>query len=201
MAASEGAFTEAFAILRDPAEGEMGAVERTVRSFITDYKIAVEQGALSVTEFELSKRELYQRIDTIEEQRAAIQRLSAPIIDVWEGVVTVPLIGALDLARMSELRERLLSAIQRSGAQWVIFDLTGVEELDERCARALVGLADAVRLMGSRCLLTGIREQVAQAMVSTDIELTGLTSISTLKEGLRYCLSQHSDPGRRHRRT
>lgn len=196
--ASEGAFAEAFEILQDLAEGELGEVERAVRSFIADYKIAVEQSAISIAELEVSKQELYGRIDTIEEQRAAIQRLSAPIIDVWEGVVTVPLIGALDNARMDELRERLLTAIHDARSRWVIFDLTGLAELDAECGRAIVGLANAIRLMGAQCLLTGIGEHVAQALASTEVALGGLSAISTLKEGLRYCMSRGPADGRRH---
>jgi rsbT co-antagonist protein RsbR len=188
--ASEGEFTEAIELLRDSSQGELGEVERDVRVFIADFKLMIQQSELATEEFEISKRELFQKIDTIEEQRAAILELSAPIIDVWEGVVTVPLVGAMDSARVDELTERLLTAIHRTRSVWVLLDLTGAGKLGEAGGQSIIKLARAIRLMGAECLLTGISGEVARGLVSSEIALEGIKTIATLRAGLRHCLSQ-----------
>jgi rsbT co-antagonist protein RsbR len=197
--ASEGEFAEAIELLRDSSQGELGEVERDVRAFIADFKLMIQQSWLATEEFEISKRELFQKIDTIEEQRAAILELSAPIIDVWEGVVTVPLVGELDSVRVDELTERLLTAIHRTGSVWVLLDLTGAGKLGEAGGQSIIRLARAIRLMGAECLLTGISGEVARRLVSSEIALEGIKTIATLRAGLRHCLSQDASraPARR----
>lgn len=188
--ASEGSFEEALRLLEAANQDELGEVERTVRSFISDYKIALEQSAMSVEEFAESRRELERKIEVIEEQRFAIQKLSAPIIDVWDGVVTVPLTGDPDRTRMQELAERLLIHIQRTQTGWVILDLTGMARLDSEAGSSLLRLSSAVRLMGTECLLTGIGDTVARMLVTSGISLGGIRSLASLREGLKYCLSR-----------
>jgi len=191
--ASEGQFAAALELLHELSDGELGELERVVRSFVRDFQISVEQSALSIEEFEVSKRELYSKIDEIEEQRVAILRLSAPIIDIWEGVVTVPLVGKLDRERIDDLQERLLNSLHSTGSKWVILDLTGVALLDGDSGRSLVGIARAIGLMGATCVLTGISQRVALTLVTSEITLEGLEIVSTLREGLRYCLGRSSD--------
>ena len=188
--AAEGAFEDALKLLDASSQDELGDVERTVRSFIKDYKLAIEQSALSVDEFADSRRELERKIEMIEEQRAAIQKLSAPIIDVWEGIVTVPLTGDLDNARIHELAERLLIHIQSTQTGWVILDLTGTAQLDGESGSSLLRLSSAVRLMGAECLLTGIGNSVARMLVTAGISIEGIRSIASLRQGIKYCLSR-----------
>lgn len=198
--AAEGSFDAALEFLTAPDEDELGAVERTVRSFIKDYKVAIEQSALSVEEFAESRRELERKIDLIEEQRSSIQKLSAPIIDVWEGIITVPLTGALDTTRMQELAERLLVHLQNERTGWVLLDLTGTARLDRDAARALQTLSSAIRLMGAECLLTGIGDTVARMLVISGISLEGIRSIASLRQGLKFCLSQARTASTKERR-
>jgi rsbT co-antagonist protein RsbR len=188
--AAEGSFLEALKLLAASEQDELGEVERTVRSFIKDYKLAIEQSALSVEEFAESRRELERKIEMIEEQQAAIQKLSAPIIDVWEGIVTVPLTGDLDSARMYELAKRLLIHIQSTQTSWVILDLTGTAQLDGEAGGSLLRLSSAVRLMGTECLLTGIGDSVARMLVTSGISLEGIRTVASLRQGLKYCLSR-----------
>lgn len=193
--AAEGAFEDAAALLESPPQDAFGEVERAAGSFITDHRIAVEQSELSIEEFKESKQELLKKLATIEEQRAAIQQLSAPIIDVWDGVVVVPLIGLWDGARAHDLRERLLARIEQMGTAWVILDLTGAARVDSEVAGHLIALAGAVRVMGAECLVTGMRAHMAQMVASLGTSLGGLRPIKSLKDGLKYCLSIRSAGG------
>lgn len=197
--ASEGAFAEAVELLQGPMSGAFGALEGSIRSLIADYKLAIEQNALSIEEFTASKRELERKIVMIEEQSETIQRLSAPIIDVWDDVVTVPLTGNPDRRHTQEIAERLLARIQSARIAWVIIDLTGTPQIGTTLAGQIVKLSQAIRLMGAECLVTGIGAEVAQTLASLADSLGGLRSIATLKEGLKYCLLRQRSAGSRGR--
>lgn len=188
--AAEGSFDEALRLIDGSATDAFGELERAVRGLIGDFRLAIEQNAVSLEEFSASKRELLDKLDTIEAQHAAIQKLSAPIIDVWDGVVTVPLSGVLDRSGADELTGRLLARIGRSRTTWVILDLTGATELDHEIVRLLVALASAVRLMGARAMLTGIGPRVAQLLASLEISTENLRPVSTLQEALKLCMAQ-----------
>jgi rsbT co-antagonist protein RsbR len=166
----------------------MGEAERSVRDLINDFKIAVDNSVLAIEEFRVSKRELLDKIATIEQQQAEIKQLRAPLIDVWEGVVAVPLIGPLNGSSAKDLGRRLLGRIEQTNIAWVILDLTGAESIDAMTAAGLVRLATAVRLMGAECLLTGMRASMADALVSLETSLVGIETRASLEEGLKHCL-------------
>jgi rsbT co-antagonist protein RsbR len=186
--AAEGEFENALALLGDPPGDEVGEVERSVGLLIADFKIAINQSAISIEEFRVSKEELLQKIDTIERQQAEIKQLRAPLIDVWEGVVAVPLIGPLNGSSAKDLGRRLLGRIEQTNIAWVILDLTGADSIDAMTAAGLVRLATAVRLMGAECLLTGVRASLADALVSLETSLVGIQTRASLEEGLKHCL-------------
>lgn len=58
-----------------------------------------------------------QRLDVIERQRAAIADLSVPIIDVWDDIVALPVVGIVDTQRSVEMTERLLRRVASGGAR------------------------------------------------------------------------------------
>jgi rsbT co-antagonist protein RsbR len=186
--AAEGEFEDALALLGDPPRDEVGEVERSVCALITDFKLATVQSALAIEDFQASKQELLQKIDTIERQQTEIKQLSAPLIDVWEGVVAVPLIGPLSGSSTKDLGRRLLARIEQTSITWVILDLTGADSMDAITAAGLVRLANAVRLMGAECLLTGMRASMADALVSLETSLVDIQTRTSLEEGLKHCL-------------
>ncbi len=122
--------------------------------------------------------------------RAAIQELSTPILEIWEEVLALPVIGVVDTKRGAEMTERLLDELSRSRARFVILDLTGVEILDTSTAAHFMKLARAVELLGATSVLTGIRPAVAQSLVHLDVAFRSLATLHNLKHGLRYCLSR-----------
>ena len=113
-----------------------------------------------------------------------ILELSAPILPLGAGVLLLPLIGAMDPARSEHAFSSLLAAVQRSRARRVIIDLTGVGEVDRESVLALVRATEAVRLLGARSLLTGLRPAVAMALLALDIPLN-LGSYPSIAEALR----------------
>jgi rsbT co-antagonist protein RsbR len=135
-----------------------------------------------------SKLELERRLATIQEQQRAILELSAPIINVWDSVLCVPLIGVMDNDRANELIERLLGEASRSSTSYVILDLTGIDALDTSIAGHLLRLLRSLKLLGVEGLVTGISPQVAQTMVGLGVELEDVQTFRSLRESLRFCM-------------
>lgn len=129
-----------------------------------------------------------QRLHTIENQRQAIAQLSAPIIDVWDGILVVPIVGLIDGEHSVELTERLLGRVAASGARSVIVDLTGVEVIDTMTADHLLQMLRSVKLLGAGSVLSGIRPSIAHTLVGLGVDLGEIATVRTLKEGLVLCL-------------
>lgn len=191
--ASAGAFEEAILEIPPPRGDQFGMIEEMLRVFFTELKETNARIEQVISELEASKEELSARLSTIESQREAIRELGTPIVDAWEEILVVPLIGALDAERAQEVSEKLLRRIVEARARWVLVDLTGAGIVDAMTANHLVRLASAVRLLGSRCLLTGMRPASASTLVELGVDLSELTSLPTVKDGLRYCIA-HGRP-------
>jgi rsbT co-antagonist protein RsbR len=144
--------------------------------------------SLDVSDAVRTKLELERRLATIESQQRAIHELSAPVINVWDHILTVPLIGVMDTQRANELIERLLGAAACSETRYVILDLTGVDALDTSIAGHLLRLVQSLRLLGVEGLVTGISPRVAQTMVGLGVDMENVRTFRSLRESLRYCM-------------
>ncbi|MCA9682800.1 MAG: STAS domain-containing protein [Myxococcales bacterium] len=144
--------------------------------------------ALDITPAVTTERELQRKIETIQAQKEAIHELSAPVLQVWDEVLAVPLIGVLDQGRTDELSERLLAIAGASKVRYAILDLTGVDTLDTAVANHLLRLLASLRLLGVEGMVTGISPQVAQTMVGLGIELTTVKTHRSLRDALRGCM-------------
>ena len=111
------------------------------------------------------------------------------MIDIWEDVVTLPIVGTFDTERALEMTERLLQRIVSRSARCVIIDLTGVDVVDSMTADHLIRMTKAAQLLGTFCVVTGIGPDVARTLVDLGVDLGNLTTVRNLKEGLRACLS------------
>ncbi|HNN98008.1 MAG TPA: STAS domain-containing protein [Pseudomonadota bacterium] len=149
-------------------------------------------GAMSVstnvTERERTRQALAQRLHEIEEQNRAIRSMATPIIEVWSGVLVVPVVGQLDPERASLMLERLLDAVGERRARFAILDLTAVEVVDTATAQYIVRMVSSLRLLGAYGLISGIRATVAQTLVGLGVDLGQITTKATLHAALRYCM-------------
>jgi rsbT co-antagonist protein RsbR len=128
---------------------------------------------------------LSERIAIIEQQEAAIQELSTPVIEVWPGVLCVPVIGRLHDARATLMTRTLLAAIVQKKAPLTIIDITGVDTMDARAVDNFVRMARSVRLLGAKCVVSGIHPNIARTIVRLGIDLAGIQSFRTTREALR----------------
>lgn len=130
------------------------------------------------------------REEVISQQGQQLLDLSTPVVRVWDRVVAAPLIGTLDSARAQVVMESLLQAIADDGALIAILDITGVPTVDTLVAQHLLKTVAATRLMGADCIVSGIRPQTAQTIVQLGINLSDVTTRSTLADALATAIDR-----------
>jgi len=140
-----------------------------------------------ITEIRLAENEARENERRLVSQARALAEAISPIIEVWQGVLVVPLIGTLEQSRASLLTGKLLDEVVRRGATFTILDLTGVDDVDSETANHLFQIMRSVELLGCSCLVSGIRGSVAQTMVSLDVPMQART-YPTLAGALRSCI-------------
>lgn len=122
------------------------------------------------------------------QQEALSASTSTPIIQVWDDIVTMPVVGLVDSVRAADMKTALLELVSRTGARFAIVDLTGVDTVDTATADHLLKVMRAVQLLGARCVITGIQPSVAQIIVGLGLDLQDVITLRSLREGLRFCL-------------
>lgn len=132
------------------------------------------------------RKDLEEKLGTIDRQREAIRELSTPIMEVWDKILCLPIVGVIDSMRSSEMTDALLRAVVSSGAHSVIIDITGIEVMDTRTADHFVRMAKAVGLLGAECVLTGINPQIAQTIVHMGIDMAGVRTHRSLRDALYH---------------
>jgi len=134
--------------------------------------------------------ETYQRSreDLISRQQQEMLELSTPVVELWKGVLALPLIGTLDSNRTQVVMQNLLEAVVSKEASLAIIDITGVPTVDTLVAQHLLKTVAAARLMGAECLISGIRPQIAQTIIHLGVELEGVTTKATLADAFRVAL-------------
>jgi anti-anti-sigma regulatory factor len=150
-------------------------------------EIEAQRAALDSTSRSVA-RELEMKLATIEEQAAAIRELSTPVMEIWEDVLVLPVVGVVDTKRSMDIMNNLLERIVQTQSKCVIIDITGVEIVDTRTADYLLRVSRAANLLGTRCVLTGLSPAVAQTLVEIGADLTEVRTLRNLKDGLKDCL-------------
>ena len=126
---------------------------------------------------------------TIQAQQEELKHTSTPITEIWDGVLTLPIIGTLDSSRTMSVMENMLERIEKERAKVVVIDVTGVQAIDSQVSHHLIQMIRAVGLMGAKAILTGIRPEIARAITSLNIDLSLVSTRSTLSEGLKEAFS------------
>ena len=136
--------------------------------------------------------ETYQkgREEIIARQQQELMELSTPVVQLWRGVLALPLIGTLDSARTQVVMESLLQAVVETGSEIAIIDITGVPVVDTLVAQHLLKTVAAARLMGADCIISGIRPQIAQTIVHLGVEINDVITKATLADAFAIALSR-----------
>lgn len=132
--------------------------------------------------------ETQERLEFIEKQQEVIRQLSTPVIEIWEDVLVLPVIGIVDSQRSQQMMEALLNEVSKKGTRSVIIDITGVDTVDTKTADSFMKMVKASNLMGTKTIITGISPEVAQTLTQLGVDLTGIRTRRNLKEGLKHVL-------------
>jgi rsbT co-antagonist protein RsbR len=188
-AASVAAYDEALTEVKVRDEDAFGELEHVVALFIDELRTTAARRDEAMKAMTEARAVLEEKLDTIRRQQVAIRDLSAPIIDLWEGILTLPIVGTVDSQRAVDITEKLLQRINDTNAACVIIDLTGVDVVDTMTADHLIKLVKSARLLGTYCVVTGIGPEIARTLVDLGVELHELITLKRLREGLQACLS------------
>jgi rsbT co-antagonist protein RsbR len=150
------------------------------------------KGTLLLDQLGLYTTEVFQkgREEVIARQQQEMLELSTPVVQLWDGILALPLIGTLDSARTQIVMESLLEKIVDSGAGIAIIDITGVPTVDTLVAQHLLKTVAAARLMGAECIISGIRPQIAQTIVHLGVDLGTVVTKATLQDALAIALQR-----------
>lgn len=165
-------------------DGEDFPVEVTLTPVLLHTGPAVLVTWHELTDIKNAEAKLLGQIATIEAQAQEIRTLSTPILEVWDKVLLVPLLGILDADRADQLSNALLQNIVSRQANYVIVDSTGIASVDADVARRLLGIIDAVKLLGARGVIVGIRREVAASLVEAGVDIGRLTTLPNVRAAL-----------------
>jgi rsbT co-antagonist protein RsbR len=179
--------------LKEPLFGELQRADQPLSTIWTATQL-IDGLGLFTTEAYLRSRE-----EVIRRQQDELIELSTPVVKLWQGVVALPLIGTLDSARTQVVMESLLQRIVETDSAIAIIDITGVPTVDTMVAQHLLNAVTAARLMGADCIISGIRPQIAQTIVHLGLDLSEVTTKSSLADAVTIALERTGYEIRRRR--
>lgn len=156
--------------------------------WIYDYTVVLRDGQGAATHFYGYIMDISERVandELIRAQLETIDNLGTPLVQVWEGVLTVPLIGPLNANRAAAVTEALVERVSQAQVRSAILDLTGVEAIDASTVLHIDKLIRAVALLGCECVLSGVSPMIAQTMVSLEVDFGKLRVFQSLAAALR----------------
>ncbi|WP_257462141.1 STAS domain-containing protein [Archangium lipolyticum] len=171
--------------LFDRLRRELASQPEAVADAMWGATLLLDKMGLYTTEVHQRTRE-----EVIVRQQQEMLELSTPVVQMWDRIVALPLIGTLDSGRTQTVMETLLQRIVETGAEIAIIDITGVPTVDTLTAQHLIKTVTATRLMGAECVISGIRPQIAQTIVHLGVDLAGVVTKSSLAGAFSWALKR-----------
>ena len=126
----------------------------------------------------------------LDELQRTLEELQTPVLQVWEGVLALPIVGGLDTARAQDMTEALLERIVQTDSEVVLLDITGAPVVDTAVAKHLLETVSAARLLGAEVLIVGLTTRIALTLVHLGVDLAGVTTRTTLAKGLELAFAR-----------
>lgn len=143
------------------------------------------------------QQEIQEQAELLRVQQAELVRaLSTPIVVVAPGVLALPIIGTVQADRAQNMTEAMLARVVAERATHVILDLTGAGDIAAGTAASLLRMAQSVRLLGSRCILTGLSPEMAKTLVKLDFDSSQVVTLPQLADALAMVLTEKKTPKR-----
>jgi rsbT co-antagonist protein RsbR len=162
-------------------EAELQTIRASLESTVVTRTAELEQ---ALQEAQQRSAEQMLLLNELEQQRGLLRELSVPVLPVSNDTLVMPLVGALDSARLIQIQEQALGRIESARAQRLLLDITGVPVVDTQVAQGLIRVMQAARLLGSDVILVGIRPEVAQSIVGLGVDLSSIRTYSNLQGAL-----------------
>lgn len=177
---------------------QSGRALRKAQSKLRQSELELEEAVKGAAQYEArienrdrvykqSARELEPQLAVAQRQAETIRALSAPVLEVGEGVVAMPIIGSLDEKRAKLMTSTLLAWVEERETRYAILDLTGLEDVDTETAMHLVQVCKALRLLGARVVVCGLRGRVAQELAGLGADLSAIQTLPSLRSALQKC--------------
>jgi rsbT co-antagonist protein RsbR len=167
------------------AQERAGNDGKRLAEILWDLTMLLDKLGLHTTEVYQESREA-----VIHRQQQELMELSTPVVQLWDEVLALPLIGTLDSERTQVVMENLLQRVVETGARLAIIDITGVPTVDTLVAQHLMKTVAATRLMGADCIISGIRPQIAQTIVHLGVNLSDIVTKATLADAFQVALQR-----------
>jgi rsbT co-antagonist protein RsbR len=177
-----GAYRQYLHLIHDRLFTELGDVGAVRAAFASIEKIVFFDMALAIDTY------IAANLEALGRHQAAIRELSTPVIRVYDRVLLLPLVGAIDSHRAMQVMESVLLHVVEAQARCIIIDIAGVPVVDTRVADHLLKTTAAVRLLGAQTILTGITAQVARTMVQLGVDVSSMHTVSRLSDGIELAL-------------
>jgi rsbT co-antagonist protein RsbR len=163
---------------------ELSHDQPTLIAAMTDVSKLLDNLGIATFETFIKGRE-----EVILRQTDEIAEISTPVIQVWDGILALPIIGTLDSARTQVVMENLLQSIVDTGSTIAILDISGVPAVDSLVAQHIIKTVAATRLMGAECIISGIRPEIAQTVVHLGIDLSNIVTKASLANALKHAFA------------
>ena len=90
----------------------------------------------------------------------------------------------VDSLRAQQIMSAMLTKITETSSKVIIMDIQGVAAVDTAVANHLIKITKATKLMGCRCIISGISPAVAETLVELGVDLGDVATNSTLADAL-----------------
>jgi rsbT co-antagonist protein RsbR len=177
-----GAYRRYLALLFDRMSADIGDVAELRAAYQSAQKLVAFDMSLAIDTYIAS------HMETLGRHRAAIRELSTPVIKVYDRVLLLPLVGAIDSQRAQQVMETVLVRVIDEKAKAMIIDIAGVPVVDTKVADHLLKTTAAVRLVGAQTILTGVSAQVARTMVQLGVDVSTMHTLNRLADGIELAL-------------
>lgn len=161
---------------------------------VTERKKLEEDLAQRNSELAAQTRE---NVDLIDRLRLAVDELSTPVLELWEDILALPVVGVVDTVRSARMMEKILAEVVSRRCRSVIIDVTGVDVIDTGTADRFIRIARSIELLGAECVISGVQPAVAQTLTDLGVSFRGLVTQRNLKRALDYCISRQPQVTRR----
>ncbi|GAJ99534.1 STAS domain-containing protein [Geomicrobium sp. JCM 19055] len=136
------------------------------------------------------------QVQTIELTRKEMYAVSIPLVPVWKGVAVLPIIGDLDDERSTYLQNQTLNRATELSLTCIVIDLSGINSINTWFAQHLSNLIQALRLLGIKVVLSGMRPELSQTIVRLGIRFKNTRTYLTLEQALQSIEPAKSDENR-----